>query len=99
MTAYLIANYDITNEAGYGEYIAKVGPTIIGHGGEILVAGPGSESVEGSPGAITVVLQFPSKDALRGWYDSPEYQEIIHLRTDNTEGGLVFAEQFVMPGS
>jgi uncharacterized protein (DUF1330 family) len=99
MTAYLIANYDITNEAAYGEYIAKVGPTIIGHGGEILVAGPGSELVEGSPGAITVVLKFPSKDALRGWYDSPEYQEIIHLRTDNTEGGLVFAEQFVMPGS
>ena len=55
--------------------------------------------VEGEPGAVTVVLKFPSRAALRGWYDSPEYQAIIHLRTDNTEGGLVFADEFTMPGS
>ena len=41
------------------------------------------------------MLKFPSKEALRAWYDSPEYQEIIHLRTDNTEGFVVFAEEFV----
>ena len=87
-----------TNEEGYQSYIASVGPTIVAHGGEILVAGPGSEAVEGNPGAVTVVLKFPSKDALRTWYDSAEYQEIINLRTDNTEGLLVFADEFVMPG-
>ncbi len=98
MAGYLIANYQITNEEGYQSYIASVGPTIVAHGGEILVAGPGSEAVEGNPGAVTVVLKFPSKDALRTWYDSAEYQEIINLRTDNTEGLLVFADEFVMPG-
>ena len=30
-------------------------------------------------------------------YDSPGYQEIIHLRTDKSEGSLVFAGGFVMP--
>jgi uncharacterized protein (DUF1330 family) len=98
MSGYLIANYDITNPDGYNAYVSSVGPTIVAHGGEILVAGPGSEPVEGSPGSVTVVLKFPSKDALRGWYDSAEYQKIINLRTDNTEGHLVFAEQFSMPG-
>jgi uncharacterized protein (DUF1330 family) len=98
MAGYLIANYRITNAEGYQAYIAAVGPTILAQGGEILVAGPGSEAVEGEPGPVTVVLKFPSKDALRAWYDSPEYQEIIHLRTDNTEGSLVFADEFVMPG-
>ena len=97
MTAYLVANYDIINEEGYRAYVAAVGPTIVKHGGEILVAGPGSEIVEGKPGAVTVVLKFPSMQALRGWYDSPEYRQIISLRTDNTEGGLVFANEFVMP--
>ncbi|MCH8140302.1 MAG: DUF1330 domain-containing protein [Gammaproteobacteria bacterium] len=97
MAGYLIANYNITNPEGYQAYIAAVGPTIVAHRGEILVAGPGSEAVEGAPGSVTVVLKFPSKDALRAWYDSPEYQEIIHLRTDNTEGALVFADEFVMP--
>ena len=98
MAGYLIANYQITNEDGYQSYIAAVGPTIMAHGGEILVAGPGSEAVEGEPQPVTVVLKFASKDALRAWYDSPEYQEIIHFRTDNTEGTLVFADEFVMPG-
>ena len=80
------------------QYLVTVGPTIVTHGGEILVAGPGSEAVEGEPGSVTVVLKFPSKDAMRAWYDSTEYQEFIHHRTDNTEGTLVFADEFVMPG-
>ena len=54
--------------------------------------------VEGEAGPVTVVLKFPSKAALRGWYDSPEYQAIIHHRTDNSEGALIFADEFVMPG-
>jgi uncharacterized protein (DUF1330 family) len=49
-------------------------------------------------GAVTVVLKFPSMQALQGWYDSPEYREILPLRTDNTEGTVVFADEFVMPG-
>ncbi len=98
MAGYLIANYQITNEDGYQAYIAAVGATILAHDGEILVAGPGSVPVEGDPKPVTVVLKFPSMDALRGWYESPEYKEIINLRTDNTEGTVVFADEFVMPG-
>ncbi len=98
MAGYLIANYRVTNPDGYQAYVAAVVPTIVAHRGEILVAGPESEAVEGEPGPVTVVLKFPSKEALRAWYDSPEYQKIIHLRTDNTEGSLVFADGFVMPG-
>lgn len=97
MAGYLIANYEVTNQDGYQSYVAAVRPTIVAHGGEILVAGPGSEAVEGEPRPITVVLKFPSKDAVRAWYDSPEYQKIINLRTDNTEGIVVFADEFVMP--
>lgn len=97
MPAYLIANYNIVNQEGYEAYVASVVPTILSHGGEILVAGPGSRPVEGSPGTVTVVLRFASMEALRGWYDSSEYQDIIHLRTDSTEGHLVFADGFVMP--
>ena len=97
MASYLIANYNVTNQEGYGAYLAAVGPTIAAHGGKILVAGAGSEPVEGNPGAVTVVLEFPSREALQGWYDSEEYQKIIHFRTDNTEGSMVFADEFVLP--
>lgn len=97
MASYLIANYNIVDQGGYNQYLGVVGTTISAHRGKILVAGPGSTPVEGDPGEITVVLEFPGRQALEGWYDSPEYQEIIHLRTDNTEGGLVFADEFSAP--
>ncbi|MBT7542087.1 MAG: DUF1330 domain-containing protein, partial [Gammaproteobacteria bacterium] len=38
-----------------------------------------------------VVLEFPDNQALQGWYDSPEYQEIHPLRADNSEGHVTFA--------
>lgn len=97
MPAYLIANYTIRNQDGYNAYIASVGATIVQHGGEILVAGTGGKAVEGSPGEVTVVLKFTSMDALQAWYDSPEYQDIIDLRKNSTDGHIVFADGFVMP--
>ena len=97
MASYLVANYNVTDQEGYDAYVAAVVPTILSHGGKILVAGPGSVGVEGSPGSTTVVLEFPSREALEGWYKSPEYEAIIRLRTDNTDGVVVFADGFVMP--
>ena len=94
MSGYVIVNYEVTNADGFKAYTASVVPTILAHGGEILVAGPGSEAVEGSPKPISVVVKFPSRDAARTWYDSAEYQAIIHHRLDNTEGSMVFADGF-----
>ena len=34
----------------------------------------------------------PSIDDDRGWYDSPAYQEILHLRTDHIEGTTLLVE-------
>ena len=73
-------------------------PIIVAHGGEVLVADLESEAVEGEPPHVTVVLRFPNKDAARGWYASPEYQAIKHLRLDNSaDGRIVFADEFVLP--
>ena len=97
MASYLVANYKITNPEDFAKYGAAVVPSILAHGGKILAAGPGSVTVEGNPDPVTVILEFPTREALQGWYDSPEYQEIIHLRTDNSEGFVVFVDEFVMP--
>ncbi len=97
MASYVVANYNVTNPEGYDAYIAAVIPTIVSHGGKILVAGPDSVGIEGNPGSVSVVLQFPTREALEGWFNSPEYRAIIHLRTDNTEGFVVFADEFLMP--
>jgi len=92
MAGYFIANYTITNPDGYQEYLAAVGPTLTAYGAERIVVDRGSDLLEGSAGQVTVVLRFATKAATRAWYESPEYQAIKHLRTDNTEGIAVIAE-------
>lgn len=86
MAAYMVFNYRITDQDAYKPYIGKVGETLQAHGAEVLVADFESEAIEGDPGHVTVILKFASKDAARGWFDSPEYQAIIGLRTDNSTG-------------
>ena len=97
MAGYVIANYKITNPKGYEGYAPAVMPTLEAHGAEFLVADYESEPLEGTPASVMVVLKFDSKETARAWYESPEYQEIMHIRTDNSEGILVIADEFVMP--
>ena len=92
MAGYFVANYTITNQAGYREYLAAVGPTLTAHGAESIVVDRDSELLEGSAGRVTVVLRFATKAAAKAWYESSEYQAIRHLRTDNTEGIAAIAE-------
>ena len=92
MAAYLVGNLKVTNPEGFSEYRKLVGKTIADHGGEYVVADVKSIAIEGDPEHLSVVLKFPDMSALRGWYDSPEYQEILPLRTDNSEGIVTFAQ-------
>jgi len=92
MAGYFVANYTITNQAEYQQYIAAVGPVLQTHHAEIVVIDRDSVLLEGSAGQVTVVLRFATKAAAQAWYESPEYQAIKHLRTDNTDGIGVIAE-------
>ncbi len=98
MSAFMVFNYKITDAEGYAAYVPAAMPTLASSGAEVLVADYESHAEEGSPGHVTIVLRFDSKDAARAWYDSDGYQSIKHLRTANTEGLAVLCEGFVMPG-
>jgi uncharacterized protein (DUF1330 family) len=92
MAGYFVANYSITDQAGYEQYLAAVGPSLAAHGAERVILDRDSDLLEGSAGHVTVVLRFPTKAAAKAWYDSPEYQAIVHLRTDSSEGIAVITE-------
>ena len=92
MAGYFVANYTILNQAGYQEYLAAVGAVLTAHGAETIVVDRDSALLEGSAGQVTIVLRFATKAAAKAWYESPEYQAIRHLRTDNCEGTGVIAE-------
>jgi uncharacterized protein (DUF1330 family) len=92
MAGYFVANYTITNQSEYKQYLAVVGPVLEAHGAEGIVVDRDCEPLEGSAGQVTVVLRFASKAAAKAWYESPDYQAIRRLRTDNTEGIAVITE-------
>jgi len=93
MAAYMVFNYRITDQEAYKPYLGKVVGSLKAHGAEILVADFEGEAVEGDPGDVTVVLKCASRDAAMGWFGSPEYQQIIGLRTDNCTGIAVLTNE------
>jgi uncharacterized protein (DUF1330 family) len=97
MSAYLVFNYSITNPEGYQAYPPAAMPTLASSGAEVLVADYESQASEGSPGHVTVVLRFESKDAARAWYESEAYQAVKHLRTSNADGVAILCDGFEMP--
>ncbi len=87
-----MTNYSVTDPEGYADYPKLVGPTQAGLATR-LVAGPG-EVLEGRPRDRTVVLEFESREKLDEWYHSDEYQQILPLRTENSEGWAIAIEEF-----
>lgn len=89
MPAYVIANIDVTNPAGYEEYRKRVAPTVAAHGGRFLARGGSMEVLEGSWAPRLVIIEFPSMAALKAWYDSPTYRPLIELRNRNATSRVV----------
>ena len=93
MAAYVIAEVNITNPEGYKEYAAVVPATIEKYGGRFLVRGGKAQGLEGEwPECRRVIIEFPSADAARRWFDSPEYEKPMALRRANSEGRLLLIE-------
>ncbi|MEO1017210.1 MAG: DUF1330 domain-containing protein [Pseudomonadota bacterium] len=90
---YLIGHITVTNPEAYKEYVARVPAIIEAHGGHYLVRGGAEDTVEGEPaGKRHVCIAFPSFDAVKAFYNSPEYREIIELRTANSTGSITLVE-------
>jgi uncharacterized protein (DUF1330 family) len=93
MPAYLIANVNVHDATAFEEYRRQVPATIAKHGGRYLVRGGRVERLEGTwnPTRL-VVLEFPSMEQARRWYDSEDYRgpKALRMRCAMTE--VVFVE-------
>ena len=93
MPAYVIAEVNVTNPAGYDAYRPLAGASIAQYGGKFLVRGGRTELVEGSPEpARVVVIEFADMDAAKRWYNSPEYQAALKIRLANSTGRVLLVE-------
>lgn len=95
MTAYGLAH--LRQPAGrlhteVFEYLERVQATMDPYAARFLVHGAPVEVVEGVwPGSL-VLIEFPSLRAAHEWYESPAYQEILHLRANHLVGDLILVD-------
>lgn len=95
MPVYVVAQGRIVNRKMLDEYVAKALPTIESYGARVIAYDESPEIVEGPiDHPRTVILEFPSREAFRAWYDSPAYQAALPLRLESTPGTLIVAEGF-----
>ena len=77
---YWMAMVDITDPAGYPQYVAANKAAFDKYGAKFLVRGGEGEVFEGSAATRLVVIEFESYQQALDCYHSPEYQAALKLR-------------------
>ena len=92
MPAYfLVDTREVKDAAKMEVYKARVTPVVEKFGGRYLVIGGPFAVVEGEWRPVfPVLIEFPSMDAARRWYDSEDYRELKQLRLSGSAGSGVF---------
>jgi uncharacterized protein (DUF1330 family) len=93
MTAYAVA---VIRETRFGpeveEYLRRIDGTLAPFGGKFIIHGGPYERLEGAWSADLVVIEFPSMEQAKGWYESDAYLEIRAFRTRHSEGDVLLVQ-------
>ena len=81
MPVYFVAQVEIHDRAGYERYMQEAAGAGAPPGMKLLAMDDQPTLLEGKwHGPRTVILEFPSEEAFRSWYDSPTYRAAAKLR-------------------
>jgi uncharacterized protein (DUF1330 family) len=93
MTAYVIADIQVTDPAAYEPYRPLAVASIARFGGRFMVRGGSVELLEGEPQPERiVVIEFADAQTARRWYRSEEYQGALKIRQAASRGRLFVVE-------
>lgn len=81
MSAYMVFTRDKTlDQNELNLYSKEVPATLAGHEVKVLALYGQHQDLEGDPTEGTVILEFPSIEAAKAWYDGPEYRKVREHR-------------------
>jgi uncharacterized protein (DUF1330 family) len=95
--SYWVVQVDVDNTEAYKSYQAANAAPIRKYGGRFLVRGTEHDAVEGSARSRLVVVEFPSAEAARECYNSPEYIAARKMREGVSVGDFVIAPGYEGP--
>ena len=88
--AYVIGHISVKDEDKWAQYRAQVPATLAPWGAELLFRGQTDQILAGPhPHTDTVVIRFPSAEAVNGWFNSAAYQALIPLRMAAADVDLI----------
>ena len=94
LKGYWIVRVDIADPEKYKAYIAANAAPLGRHGARFLVRAGRHETVEGTSRSRNAVIEFPSYQAALDCWRSPEYQEVLKLRTSVSTADLIIIEGY-----
>jgi uncharacterized protein (DUF1330 family) len=93
MSVYVIADLNWTDPSARAEYGKRARAALAKYGGRYVVAGGAPQTLEGEwqPSAVAVI-EFPTEEQARRWYESDEYRPLKALRFKGAKTSAVLVE-------
>lgn len=93
MTAYVVITKTRTRNQSELELYAKYAPAFMaGHPATYLARFGGCEVKEGAAAEGVAIIQFPTFEDAKAWYESPTYQEASQHRFRGGDYNIVIVE-------
>jgi uncharacterized protein (DUF1330 family) len=93
MPAYIVFTRESTkNVAELDAYSQQVGGSLAGHPVSVLAAYGRQEVIEGPEVEGVVILEFPTFEEAKAWYDSPAYRKVREHRFRGADYRAVIVE-------
>ena len=95
MPAYIVVEVEVEDPVRYEDYKAMVPPSLGPYGGRFIVRGGKVETLEGdwAPKRF-VMVEFPSVEKAKAWWDSAEYKDAKALRQATAKTQMIVVEGF-----
>ena len=93
MPAFVIVEIEVRDPEAYETYRSLVPASVDAYGGKFIARGGATENLEGdwTPERI-VVLEFPSLERAKQWWNSPEYRDAKAIRMRAAQTRMIATE-------
>jgi len=93
MPTYIVGDIHISDLASYQAHLPRALATIARFGGRVVAGGGKIDLLEGDPMPERIfIIEFPTADAARRWYQSDDYQEALKTRLSASRGRVFLIE-------
>jgi len=101
MTAFLIADVKVTDDAWVPAYAATVHDLAARHGGKYLAPSGDVETIEGEglDTTLTALIQFPDRASLDAFVADPDYAPHAEARQDGSVSRLHVVDDTDLAGA